>query len=115
LKVVEHQKDEDIRDLYLLGQAAEQVSALRPTAFYVRAASPSPLRPNGPATVKVEVTDPGFASVLDASAMPPPPPPQHTPRPSSTSPMANVSSSTSEDGCTATLQEKIQIGKVDFD
>ncbi len=115
LKVVEHHKHEDIRDLYLLGQAAEQVSALRPQLsevpttslqqFYVRASSPSPLRQQQN-VVKIEVVD---HSVMDATAMPPPPPPPPPLRQTSTSPTTNVSS-TSEDGLLS-VQEKIQIGK----
>ena len=114
LKVVEHQKHEDIRDLYLLGQAAEQVSALRPQLsevpttslqkFYIRASSPSPVRHLNVA--KVEVVDP---SVMDATAMPPPPPPPPPLRQASTSPTTNVSSTSSEEG--HVVPEKIQIGK----
>lgn len=114
LQAVESQKP-DIQDLYLLGQAAAAVSALKTplpqeaTLTSLRSRDNSPTRADNSLTtflprhpVKLE---PSFSALLDSTVMPPPPPPP--PRHATSPP--NVSS-TSEDG--QHRVDHIQIGKM---
>jgi hypothetical protein len=118
LHTVESQKP-DIQDLYLLGQAAAAVSALRTPLPQESALTSLRSRDNSPTRHVDSVTtflprhpvkiEPGsFSALLDSTVMPPPPPP---PPRHATSPTMNVSS-TSEDG--QQRNEHIQIGKITF-
>ena len=122
LQTVESQKP-DIQDLYLLGQAAAAVSALKsplpqdstllnrrpridssPPRYVgdILSQSPTTFLPRHP--VKIE---PGssFSALLDSTVMPPPPPP---PPRHATSPPTSVSSTSEEH---QHRQESVQIGK----
>ena len=116
LQAVESQKP-DIQDLYLLGQAAAAVSALKTPLPQETALTSLRSRDNSPTRhvdhlstflprhpVKIE---PGssFSALLDSTVMPPPPPP---PPRHAASPSMSVTS-TSEDG--QPRNEHIQIGK----
>lgn len=122
LQTVESQKP-DIQDLYLLGQAAAAVSALKsplpqdstllnrrpridssPPRYVtdILSQSPTTFLPQHP--VKLE---PGssYSALLDSTVMPPPPPP---PPRHATSPPTSVSSTSEEH---QNRQDSVQIGK----
>ena len=114
LQAVESQKP-DIQDLYLLGQAAAAVSALKTPLPQEAALASLRSRDNSPSRHVDNLTtflprhpikiEPSFSALLDSTVMPPPPPPP--PRHATSPP--NVSS-TSEDGHQRV--DPIQIGKM---